>query len=80
MPGSPAFCSGLRAGDQVITCNGKPLRALADNDITKLFDLGDKVALALDVRYIIDPNLGTGGNTNHVTLRAISPLDWKRPE
>ena len=72
---SPAYRAGVRAGDAIVSINGKGTEMMNAAQVANLLTLptGD-VILAL--HRGVDPNLGTSGEPLTLTLKPTSPLEW----
>ena len=72
---SPASLAGVRAGDSIVSINGKSVETMNAAQVANLLTTpeGD---VTLAIQRGVDPNLGTSGGALTLTLKPTSPLDW----
>ncbi len=74
-PNSPAYQSGVRAGDELRGVNGQSSARLTLAGIRRLL-FAPQGAMTLSLTRGVDPNLGLGGDNYTLTLLPQSPLEW----
>ncbi len=73
---SPAQQSGIRAGDTIISIDGKEIDPEHTASALNMLAIPGK-SITLGIKQGADPNFGTSAGLHTVSLKPSSPLDWK---